>query len=100
MRRPYLVINTLEEHGDEDETQKIAATIKEETGISQNTVLRNLDKTSPILQVDKGTTPIFKVATIFGPGLIGVTTSKAWLILRDKNEYIKIYYFQKKISQQ
>ena len=51
-RRPCLVINELEEPGDEDEIQKIAATIKEETCISRNTVIKNLDKTYPIDQVD------------------------------------------------
>ena len=52
MRRPCLVINGLEEPGDEDEIQKIAATIEEETGISWNTVIKNLDKIHPIGQVD------------------------------------------------
>ena len=51
-RRPCLVINGLEEPGDEDEIQKIAATIEEETGISRNTVIKNLDKIHPIGQVD------------------------------------------------
>ena len=47
-----LVNNGLEEHGDEDEIQKTAATIEEETGISQNTVIKSLDKTHVIGQVD------------------------------------------------
>ena len=51
-RRPCLVINGLEELGDEDEIQKIAVTIEEETGISRNTVIKNLNKTHPIGQVD------------------------------------------------
>ena len=51
-RRPCLVINGLEELGDEDEIQKIAVTIKEETGISRNTVIKNLNKTHPIGQGD------------------------------------------------
>ena len=50
--RPCLVINGLEEPGDEDEIQKISATIEEETGISWGTVIKNLDKTDPIGQVD------------------------------------------------
>ena len=51
-RPPCLVINGLEEPGDEDEIQKIGVTIEEETGISQNTVIKNLKKTGPIGQVD------------------------------------------------
>ena len=51
-RRPCLVINGLEELEDEDEMQKIAVTIEEQTGISRNTVIKNLNKTHPIGQVD------------------------------------------------
>ena len=39
LRQPCLVINGLGEPGDEDEIQKIAATIEEETGTSWNTVI-------------------------------------------------------------
>ena len=52
MQQPCLVINGLEEPGDEDEIQKIATNTKEETGTSQNTVIKNLDKIHPISQVD------------------------------------------------
>ena len=48
LRLPCFVINGLEEPEDEDEIQKIAATIKEERGISWNAVIKNLDKTHPI----------------------------------------------------
>ena len=48
LRLPCLIINGLEEPEDEDEIQKIATTIKEETGISWNAVIKNLDKTHPI----------------------------------------------------
>ena len=51
-RRPCLVIKGLGEPGDEDEIQKIAATIEEEASISRNTAIKNLDRTHPISQVD------------------------------------------------
>ena len=39
--------------GEEDELQKVATTIDDETGITRNTVIRNIDKTHPIGQADE-----------------------------------------------
>ena len=52
-RRPCLVISRLAQPGEEDELQKVATTIEDETGITRNTVIRNIDKTHPIGQADE-----------------------------------------------
>ena len=52
-RRPCLVISGLARLGEEDELQKVATTIEDETGITRNTVIRNIDKTHPIGQADE-----------------------------------------------
>ena len=43
----------LAQPGEEDELQKVATTIEDETGITRNTVIRNIDKTHPIGQADE-----------------------------------------------
>ena len=52
-RRPCLVISGLALPGEEDELQKVATATEDETGITGNTVIRNIDKAHPIGQADE-----------------------------------------------
>ena len=47
------MISGLAEPGEEDELQKVATTIENETGFAHNTVIRNIDKAHPIGQADE-----------------------------------------------
>ena len=47
------MISGLAEPGEEDELQKVATTIEDETGFAHNTVIRNIDKAHPIGQADE-----------------------------------------------
>ena len=53
LQRPCLVIRGLAEPWEEDELQKVATTIEDETGIVRNTVIRNINKTHPIGQANE-----------------------------------------------
>ena len=53
LQRPCLVISGLAELWEEDELQKVATTIEDETGIVRNTVIRNINKTHPIGQANE-----------------------------------------------
>ena len=48
-----LVISVLPETMEEDELQKVATAIEDETDIAGNTLIRNIDKTHPIRKADE-----------------------------------------------